>query len=68
LHALHRVNARSRVGFGLAVCAMPLKRALTIPQAALATLVVMLAMVALAAARLWWTARRAAAAPVAGAN
>jgi peptidoglycan/LPS O-acetylase OafA/YrhL len=38
--------------------AKPLKRALTIPQTALATLLVMLLMVALAAAWLWWKARR----------
>jgi uncharacterized protein YhhL (DUF1145 family) len=38
--------------------AKPLKRALSIPQTALATLLVMLAMLALAAARLWWKARR----------
>jgi hypothetical protein len=40
--------------------AKPLKRALSVPQTALATLVVMLAMVALAAAWLWWKDRRAA--------
>ena len=49
--------------------AKPLKRALSIPQTALATLVVTLLMVALAAAWLWWKARRASrrevAAPVA---
>ena len=39
--------------------AKPLKRALSIPQTALATLLVMLSMVALAAAWLWWKARRA---------
>ncbi len=38
--------------------AKPLKRALSIPQTVLATLVVMLAMLALAAAWLWWKARR----------
>ena len=48
--------------------AKPLKRALSIPQTVLATLLVMLAMVALAAARLWWQARRAAKATVARAN
>jgi peptidoglycan/LPS O-acetylase OafA/YrhL len=37
--------------------AKPLKRALSIPQAALATLLVMLLMLALAAAWLWWKAR-----------
>jgi hypothetical protein len=48
--------------------AKPFKRALSIPQTALATLLVMLSMVGLAAARLWWKARRAAAATVASAN
>jgi hypothetical protein len=48
--------------------AKPFKRALSIPQTALATLLVMLSMAALAAARLWWQARRAAAATVASAN
>jgi uncharacterized membrane protein len=38
--------------------AKPLKRALSIPQTALATVLVMLSMVALAAAWLWWKARR----------
>jgi uncharacterized membrane protein len=38
--------------------AKPLKRALSIPQATLATFLVSALMVALAAARLWWTARR----------
>jgi hypothetical protein len=38
--------------------AKPLKRALSVPQTALATLLVMLSMVALAAAWLWWKARR----------
>jgi hypothetical protein len=45
--------------------AKPFKRALSIPQTALATLLVMLSMVALAAAWLWWKARRAPAAAVA---
>jgi hypothetical protein len=40
--------------------AKPFKRALSVPQTALATLLVMLAMVGLAAAWLWWKARRAA--------
>ena len=48
--------------------AKPFKRALSIPQTVLATLLVMLAMVALAAARLWWQARRAAKATAASAN
>jgi uncharacterized membrane protein len=38
--------------------AKPLKRALSIPQTVLATLLVTLAMVGLAAAWLWWKARR----------
>jgi fucose 4-O-acetylase-like acetyltransferase len=45
--------------------AKPLKRALSIPETALATLLVTLSMVALAAAWLWWKARRAHAATVA---
>jgi uncharacterized membrane protein len=38
--------------------AKPFKRALSVPQTALATLLVMLSMVALAALWLWWKARR----------
>jgi len=38
--------------------AKPLKRALSIPQTVLATLLVMISMVALAAVWLWWKARR----------
>jgi hypothetical protein len=40
--------------------AKPFRRALDAPQAALATLTVMALMLALAEARLWWSARRAA--------
>jgi hypothetical protein len=45
--------------------AKPLKRALSIPETALATLLVTLSMVGLAAVWLWWKARRAPAATVA---
>jgi uncharacterized protein YhhL (DUF1145 family) len=38
--------------------AKPFKRALSVPQTVLATLLVMLSMVALAALWLWWKARR----------
>jgi peptidoglycan/LPS O-acetylase OafA/YrhL len=48
--------------------AKPLKRALSIPGTALATLLVTLSMVALAAVWLWWKARRAPAANVAAAS